>query len=40
MDDHPCATCLRWWECNGADADRCPMIHREVTEHEKKAQRL
>ena len=17
MDDHPCGTCLNWWECNG-----------------------
>ena len=26
MDDHPCETCLRWWECNGIewDSDRCP----------------
>lgn len=26
MDDHPCSTCLRWWECNGVDWDTewCP----------------
>lgn len=25
----PCADCLRWWECNGVDADRCPLFHKE-----------
>lgn len=23
--DHPCETCLRWPECNGVDADNCPL---------------
>lgn len=23
--DHPCDTCLRWPECNGVDADNCPL---------------
>ena len=22
-DDDPCATCLRWEECNGVDRDNC-----------------
>lgn len=25
MDNHPCGTCLRWWECNGVDP-QCPYI--------------
>ena len=26
MDDHPCSTCLNWWECNGVEwnSERCP----------------
>ena len=24
-DDHPCGTCLRWSECNGIDAENCPL---------------
>jgi hypothetical protein len=26
MDNHPCSTCLQWWECNGIEwnTDRCP----------------
>lgn len=23
MADHPCATCPRWWECNGVEWDTC-----------------
>lgn len=37
--DHPCETCLRWPECNGVDADNCPLCKdwaeskiREATE--------
>lgn len=32
--DHPCETCLRWPECNGVDADNCPLCkdYEEVTE--------
>ena len=26
--EYPCATCLRWEECNGAD-EECPMIIEE-----------
>lgn len=26
MDDYPCETCLRWWECNGVD-EQCPHIN-------------
>lgn len=26
--EHPCATCLRWEECNGTD-EECPMIREE-----------
>lgn len=25
MDDYPCETCLYWYECNGVDADICPL---------------
>ena len=24
-DNYPCATCVRWSECNGVDAERCPL---------------
>ena len=24
---HPCAYCLRWEECNGVDADICPICN-------------
>ena len=26
--EYPCATCLRWEECNGTD-DACPLISEE-----------
>ena len=29
--DHPCETCLRWPECNGVDADRCPLFYEPLT---------
>ena len=22
-----CATCLRWWECNGEDQEFCPVVN-------------
>ena len=25
MENDPCETCLRWSECNGVDADTCPL---------------
>ena len=25
MENDPCETCLRWPECNGVDADTCPL---------------
>lgn len=28
--DHPCETCLRWPECNGVDADRCPLFYEPL----------
>ena len=28
-DNYPCATCVRWPECNGVDAERCPLIKEE-----------
>lgn len=28
-DNHPCAICLRWSECNGVDAEECPLINEE-----------
>ena len=24
--ENPCCTCLRWEECNGVDAESCPVI--------------
>lgn len=24
-DNHPCGQCLRWSECNGVDAENCPL---------------
>lgn len=27
--EDPCATCCRWWECNGVDQDDCPMWKKE-----------
>lgn len=26
--EHPCEYCLRWEECNGVDADICPLIKK------------
>ena len=28
VKDGPCATCLRWWECNGVDKEYCPLWGR------------
>jgi hypothetical protein len=28
-DNHPCATCLRWPECNGVEAERCPLCRTD-----------
>lgn len=30
----PCETCLRWPECNGVDAESCPIILSEKAEEE------
>lgn len=30
----PCETCLRWPECNGVDAENCPVVTSEKTEEE------
>jgi hypothetical protein len=27
----PCENCLRWPECNGVDANTCPLCRREET---------
>lgn len=26
MTNDPCETCLRWPECNGVDAEQCPLM--------------
>ena len=34
MNDHPCATCPRWWECNGVAWDTsCPWNPANWLEH-------
>lgn len=30
MNKDPCETCLRWPECNGVDADNCPLWPGEI----------
>lgn len=32
MTGHPCETCLRWPECNGTDADCCPLLKNQNEE--------
>jgi hypothetical protein len=34
MTDHPCATCLNWWECNGVawGTPDCPKSPEPVRE--------
>lgn len=27
-ETHPCEYCLRWSECNGVDAEFCPLIKK------------
>ena len=34
-NNHPCATCLRRYGCNGVDAERCPLINEEGEREEK-----
>lgn len=29
MNYDPCENCLRWPECNGVDANTCPLCRRE-----------
>ena len=33
-EKHPCETCLHWPECNGVDADICPIFLSEKAEEE------
>lgn len=33
MND-PCETCLRWPECNGVDAESCPVVRSEKAEED------
>lgn len=35
MNKDPCETCLRWPECNGVDADTCPLCRWEENKQKK-----
>lgn len=35
MNNDPCETCLRWPECNGVDADTCPLCGGEEKKNAK-----
>lgn len=37
MNPDPCDTCLRWSECNGVDADTCPLCSRVEKKNQKTA---
>lgn len=39
MKKDPCDTCLRWPECNGVDADTCPLCKWEEQQQQPKAQK-
>lgn len=30
MANNPCETCLRWPECNGVDAENCPIYAERI----------
>lgn len=30
MTNDPCETCLRWPECNGVDAEQCPIVQAQT----------
>lgn len=39
MKKDPCDTCLRWPECNGVDANTCPLCKWEEQQQQPKAQK-